>query len=272
MARMLPDSLFRLPWPARLAMAAGWLGLLWRPSGMADPGLCFSSPSPGAGWLSLRAAWEFNSATALAASWLCMLLAMMPPLLGDAMDWLKSRTLSRHLQPAHAVFLSAYLAAWMAAGAAICALAMLLQAFSPAGGPLFLAAAATLAWQASPAKRLSLAQCHRPPPLATFGIRAYASWTHYGFRHGFWCVASCWPWMLLPMTHAYLHWPLMLFAALFVWRERLAPLPAPGWRWPLALRPRRAAAIPRLSQLQPPDPKPFPREDQRMSPPRPALR
>ena len=82
-------------------------------------------------------------------------------------------------------------------------------------------------WQASPGKQWCLNRCHRRVQLAAFGAAADRDTFVFGPTHGGSYVGACWALMLLPLSVANLHVPVMAAVALFVAAERVErPAPA----------------------------------------------
>ena len=163
------------------------------------------------GWTGLELALILNPPGSLAAAWLAMLLAMMPPLLDRPLASAGERG------PGGAgLFLLGYGAAWMAAGAVLILLAIALRALLPApGAPLAVAALAALAWQTSFPKRYCLDRCH-----ALAGGRDSL---RFGLSHGCWCIGAGWALMAVPLTVETGHFAAMALVLLVLLAERRRP-------------------------------------------------
>jgi predicted metal-binding membrane protein len=171
-----------------------------------------------------------------------MLLAMMPPLLVAPLLHVWRSSLPRRRVRALAHFISAYGAVWMAAGPILIGLALLLQLIA---GDAAFAAALLLAtvWSASPWQRAALNRGHRLRRIGLFGWAADCECLSFGATHAAWCVASCWPFMLVPLVAGRWHVAAMMCAGAVMLAERLAAPDRPRWRLPffLSLFDRRLA-------------------------------
>lgn len=223
------------PWPPLLAVSlAAWAALAGGGEWLFLPGYCAASADLlGAGLGGLRAALRFNPVHGLAAGWLLMLAAMMPPLLAAPLAHVWERSFARRRPRAIGLFLLGYAGVWTAAGLLLLPAAVALH-FVAGGGPLAAGAAIAFLWQFSPGKQRCLNRCHRLPPLAAFGIEAERDALGFGLRHGFWCVGACWAAMLLPLMAKDGHAAAMLLAAAFLLAERVERPDRAGWRlrWP----------------------------------------
>lgn len=176
-----------------LLAGGSWLNL---------PAYCTASARLiGPGWAGLELALVLNPPGGLAAAWLVMLLAMMPPLLERPLASIGGRG------PAAAgLFLLGYGAVWMAAGAILVLLTIALRA------PLAVAALAALAWQVSPWKRFCLERCEALP-----GARDPL---RFGLSHGGWCVGAGWALMALPLAVETGHFAAMALVLVVLLAER----------------------------------------------------
>lgn len=245
-----PRALRQGPWPwLALASLTGWVALSGASAQMAIPAFCGSV----AGMLS-EGVWSGVSLTLaldplgpLLAWWL-MLLAMMPLLLGAPLLLLWRRNLPRHRSVAIALFVLAYVAVWTLAGALLTLASITLKVLAGNGAVLW-AVLAALLWQASPAKQKSLNRCHYPPNLSVFGWPMARDSLRYGLSNGAWCIAACWPAMLLPSLVEQGHGLVMFVCMLWLVRERLQPARPARWQWPLpGYRAALLARSPRLTK------------------------
>ena len=171
-------------------------------------------------------------------SWLIMLVAMMAPLLAEPIRHLWARSLPRRRLMAIFVFVVAYVAIWMLAGAVLSLIASLLQTLFVNSWFTMscLALAIVIVWQASPWKQVCLNYCHWSPRLSPFGFSAVWDCWRFGIVKGFWCVGSCWALMLLPMFIVQAGLPLMLINGLNIVVERWQPARPAQWRVPFLER------------------------------------
>jgi predicted metal-binding membrane protein len=126
------------------------------------------------------------------------------------------------------LFVAGYSILWICAALALELLALAARWGAPTSLACFVAAAATaVLWQASPGKQWCLNRCHRRVQLAAFGAAADRDTFVFGPTHGGSYVGACWALMLLPLSVANLHVPVMAAVALFVSAERVErPAPA----------------------------------------------
>ncbi len=209
------------------ACLLAWSLLAADASGLSRSGFC-SVGASGAPGLALGG----GSAAKIVWDWALMIVAMMAPLVAPPLQHLRDRTFAGRRARATALFLSAYLSAWTAAGAGLLTLAGAAggQPLAPSLG-FALAAAAAALWQVSPAKQWALNRCCRRPQLAAFGAAADRDALNFGLTHGAACVGACWALMALLLFVGSAHLGAMAVVALFVFSERLED-PAPiGWRW-----------------------------------------
>jgi predicted metal-binding membrane protein len=126
--------------------------------------------------------------------WLLMIIAMMVPLMTDAVRFVAFRSLALRRHRAIATFLLGYLGVWLACGLPVVALRR--AAFTHnhlAAAIAFLAAAG---WTLSNCHQRAVKACHYQGPLAPYGWPATRDGVRYGARLGVACVVSCWPLML----------------------------------------------------------------------------
>lgn len=224
-AAVLKAALAACPRPVLLASATGWLVLAFGDRGLAFASYCGAfAEVPVDSWPSLVAAMVVNPPSALAALWLLMLAAMMPPLLAGELRFLWNRTLARRRLRSVALFVLGYVGVWLPAGAVLIGSALVLRALTgTASAAFFLTLCIALAWQASPAKKASLNRCHRRPRLAAFGARADRDCLRYGVSAGVACLGACWALMLVTVSVETYHLPLMLLGAALALVERQTP-------------------------------------------------
>jgi predicted metal-binding membrane protein len=118
----------------------------------------------------------------------------------------------------------AYLAVWLAVGAAVILSA---QWWSGLAGTALSAGAllGAAAWQLTPQKRAALAACHRPRPLPPRGLTAEAGSVRFGLMNGYACLRSCWA-MMIPMAiagSASIAWMIALSAIVMTEKRALRP-------------------------------------------------
>ncbi|RWB93097.1 MULTISPECIES: DUF2182 domain-containing protein [unclassified Mesorhizobium] len=241
-------ALSRVPRPILFLTVAGWVLLASSADVPAMPDLCLSVTNFGQ-QIAVRAEATFASADLVlaAGSWLAMLVAMMPPLLSAPLLHLWRQSLSRRRWRAIGLFLCAYMFVWIAAGALLMSTAILIQVLLFATGvdPIVAAAFIALSWQATPWKQLSLNRCHRRPTLAAFGFKAVRDDLMFGFVRAFWCVGTCWAFMLCALlSSGLLQWGVMAAAMSVSLFERTREPRQPSWFSALGL----SLSIPRGHQ------------------------
>jgi predicted metal-binding membrane protein len=224
-------------WPVLLTVSAAAfaLSLAVERSWLLVP-LCGSTLDFGAVSGGLRSALLLNPVAGLAAAWLIMLAAMMPPLLAAPIRHLLARSFAGRRVRTLALFLGGYVLVWSGAGLLIVPGALVLHGmgtFAPAA-PAIAMAAAALAWQVSPAKQSCLNRCHRLRALAAFGARADRDALLFGIEQGCACAGACWALMALPLVAGGAHGAAMVPIGLFIFLERLEAPRRPQWRiaWP----------------------------------------
>jgi hypothetical protein len=124
--------------------------------------------------------------------WSLMSIAMMLPLMVEAVRTVAARSLWSRRDRAICAFLCGYLGLWLLAGGVL-TLAVVLANANREINPLVVAVVFALAagWQFTPAKRVALSWCHRTQPLALRGWSADCDCFRYGFTLGVGCLASC---------------------------------------------------------------------------------
>ncbi|HYE46091.1 MAG TPA: DUF2182 domain-containing protein [Caulobacter sp.] len=251
----------RLPPVARgaaLVVAGAWSLVLSQDLGLFLPTFCAMTVlTPKAALASLDLALALNPPGMLAAGWALMLAAMMTPLLVAPLLFIRAVSLPRRRLELMSLFVAAYVTVWMAAGAILLPLAILLRLSTPspwiAAG---LAASAILVWHASPARQRCLNRRHARPPLPAFRLPAAMGAVGFGVAQGVWCVGACGGLMLLPLVLPDGHVAVMAAVALWQFAEHLEPAEPPHWKWRWPERTARMVAW-RLANLSPkPTPSP----------------
>lgn len=203
--------------------ALAWLLLIWTLASEAPHGTGGHAhgSTTGAGF----------AAAAAAANWLLMLAAMMAPVLGEPIRFVRGHGLARRHGRSTLLFLAGYAAIWTVAGVAMRSMAAMADgaALTPAiraAGVLAL----VLCWQCSPAKQVCLNRCHARQELAAFGPRADVDVLMFGAAHAVWCIGSCWAWMFAPLLLSSGHLAAMTATTLIIFCERLDKPARPDWR------------------------------------------
>lgn len=130
------------------------------------------------------------------SGWTLMSVAMMVPASLPAVRFVGLNSIRPRRRHAMAVFVVAYLAVWLAFGAAL--LVVFSRADAPNDStPVAAALLAAAGWQLTPWKRRAVLTCPRTVPLPPCGLRADVACARFGVRHAARCVASTWPLMLL---------------------------------------------------------------------------
>jgi predicted metal-binding membrane protein len=225
-------------WPSRALLAASLAGWVLLPllghGAQSSAALCLSYPTLADAPRGAVAALSVADDTVLAAlSWIVMVVAMMSPLLAQPIVQLRLRSLTRRRRRAVALFVAGYLAIWIVAGfALVTASAAIARLAEYLGWPaLVITLTIAAIWQAAPLRQSALNRCHRPPDLSAFGLAADLDCFGFGLTHGVWCVVTCAPWMLLPLTTPAFHLPLMLMISIALLLERIAPARPAAWTW-----------------------------------------
>jgi len=174
---------------------------------------------------------EMNPISSLMAGWAMMLVAMMSPTLIAPLRHILDRSFKRRRPRSITLFMAGYGAIWMAAGAGLIAVMLIVNMLAPQS---YLAAVVVgiiaLVWQCSPLKQRCLNRCHNHGELAAFGMSADLGALGFGITHGVWCAGSCWLLMLLPMLLAQGHSAAMAVVTFVITSERLdRPRPL-NWR------------------------------------------
>lgn len=225
------------PWPLLFSVAGvGFMLSLLLARRAVLPSICVSLDALVglSAVAALEAVLALNPLTQLLLAWTLMLSAMMPPLLAMPLMHVWRSSLPGRRVRAVGVFLVAYIAVWTAAAPVLLAAAWLAQLFAPQTA---LAAGIVLAivWSASPWHRAALNRSHRLRRIGLFAWAADRDAAVFGATHGFWCIGSCWAWMLIPLLAGPWHMWAMLVVGVIVFTERLSLTESPRWRWPAFL-------------------------------------
>lgn len=231
----------RAPWPLLFALAGvGLILSAWSAGHAALPAFCGAGTArflAALGWRdALDLALALNPPGRLLADWAVMLLAMMPPLLALPLMHVWRSSLPRRRVRAAACFVLGYVLVWMMAGPILIGFALVLQLVVAESGLAFSAALLlAIAWSASPWQRTALNRSHRLGRIGLFGWRADRECLSFATIHAFWCVCSCWAWMLAVLAAGGWHVPAMVIAGANMLGERLTPPERPRWRLPALL-------------------------------------
>ena len=214
------------------ASLIAWSVLVLGGTGLVPLGFCSAATLPRVPLTpTLNLAVALNPPAKLACDWMLMVVAMMAPLLVAPLRHVCQRSFAKRRVRASLLFIAGYLVVWLAAGAALQPLALVLRSGLSPLACLGLAATVMLLWQVTPAKQRCLSRCHRGPPLAAFGLMADRDALLFGLASGAACTAACWALMLLPLLAGQAHILAMALVALFVAAERLERPAPPGWGW-----------------------------------------
>ena len=168
------------------------------------------------------------------AAWSIMSLLMMVPVTLPAIRHLAFNSFRSRRRRAMAIYLAAYLFAWLLFGAVaieVVAVTIGVGVPVPVIAIAFLLVAA--GWQLAPSRQRALRSCRRTVPLPPSGWRADAACVRFAMQQALHCMRICWPVMLLMtvIDHALL--PMFALTALVTaeeqspWREQLfAPVAA----------------------------------------------
>jgi len=129
--------------------------------------------------------------------WMLMVIAMMLPLVIDAIRIAAARSLWPRRHRSVAGFVLGYLAVWLIAGAltsmAVTSLRTQLALDGILAAAVFVLAAG---WQLTAAKQRALRSCHFTMPLAPEGWSADRDCIRYGWAIGSRCLVTCWALMI----------------------------------------------------------------------------
>ena len=205
-----------------------WVSLLLGQGGRNSISPCCLMPGQER---SLASMLSLNPPAITALWWLVMLVAMMAPMLISPIYDIYLSSFKRRLIRSVALFVAGYAALWMAAGVfvwgvEIVALVLMPDSYIPA----LITGVIALIWQASPLKQKCLNQCHSHGSISAFGAEADRDALLMGFKHGRWCVGSCWAIMLFPMLLPNGHFVAMALVTILMFSERLDRSRIPSWR------------------------------------------
>ncbi|HEX8027575.1 MAG TPA: DUF2182 domain-containing protein [Vicinamibacterales bacterium] len=186
----------------------------------------------GAAWLIVSAmqvmgSHRLHSSPPLAA-WSMMSLLMMVPVTLPALRHLAFNSFRSRRHRAMAIYLAAYLFAWLLFGAVainVVAATTSVGVPVPVIGIVFLLAAA--GWQLAPSRQRALRNCRRTVPLPPSGWRADAACVRFAMQQALHCMKICWPVMLLMTIIGHQLVAMLALTALVTaeeqapWRERL---------------------------------------------------
>ncbi|MEI9994752.1 MAG: DUF2182 domain-containing protein [Rhizomicrobium sp.] len=215
-----------------LTSALAWTAL-WRgaSAALAMPSLCGTASDLAAAWAAAQLALALHPPLQIALSWLVLLLAMTLPLAAGPAEQLWRRT--RH-GLALGLFLCSYLAIWLAAGAVLVPLALVIGVAAAALGvpALGLVAALALLWQVMPPKRAALRLSLQAPPHASRSRPMPVVALRFGARAGAGCVGSGWALMLAPLVlNGGSRLVMIAVAALLLMERRAVAGAFAHWRW-----------------------------------------
>lgn len=131
-------------------------------------------------------------------AWSIMSLLMMVPVTLPAIRYLAFNSFRNRRPRAMAIYVAAYLLAWLGFGAMALGVVSISTSFGvtvPALAIVILLAAA--AWQLAPLRRRALLSCRRTVPLPPIGWRADAACARFATQQALHCMKVCWPVMLL---------------------------------------------------------------------------
>ena len=220
----------RVSAPVLLLSVATWAMLFVSPLSIVCLDSCSTAGSL-ASPTSFRLLLTRNLPSSLATGWVLMLVAMMGPTLIAPIYHLRERTFKHRRFRSLVFFLAGYAAIWMVAGGVLLTVKLGLSLLAPDS---YLVASAVgfaaFVWQCSPAKQRCLNRGHHHRALAAYGLAADLDALRFGLTHGFWCVASCWALMLLPLFLPHGHSVAMVAVSFLMVGERLEQPRPLSWR------------------------------------------
>lgn len=213
-----------------LLSAVTWTMLLVNPGSILGLTHCAVTNS-GASPASFKMLLAMNPASALAAGWSLMLVAMMSPTLIAPILHILERSFKRRRFRSVTLFVVGYGAIWMAAGGVLLGAELVLSLLAPHSYlPAVGVGVIAWVWQCAPIKQRCLNRGHNHTELAAFGLAADLDALRFGISHGVWCAGSCWALMLFPMLLPRGHSAAMVAVTILMISERLdRPRPL-GWR------------------------------------------
>jgi predicted metal-binding membrane protein len=177
-----------------------------------------------------------NPPGSLVLAWLAMLVAMMTPLIAQPLAYVRNSSLAPRRWRAAAGFLLGYFGCWFVAGAPLLLAALALRLVSGGATAGFLCATMlALLWSAGPLHQAAQNRAHRLSRIGLFGVAADRDCVAFGATVGWWCLASCWAWMLVPFFVTTFHSLAMLAVSAIIMGERLRGPGPPSWRIPPVL-------------------------------------
>jgi predicted metal-binding membrane protein len=176
------------------------------------------------------------SPAAMILAWLLMVTAMMPPLLAQPVGHIWVSIFKVRRPRALALFGFGYAAVWLAAGGVLVPAAVALHVLAPETSASLTSLALAFIWSSSPAAQVARNRCHRVRRISAFGTAADRDCFLQGLMSGASCTATCWPWMLAPMTMGSLHLVAMAAITYLLFLERIAPPKRPVWQFPPSLK------------------------------------
>ena len=203
---------------------AGWALLIAFDQALMLPRLCGMDGIRTFFTFSLPTAVAFNSAGAIALSWLLMLTAMTAPLLHRPLAQVWAMSFAERRWRATALFLLGFLMTWLLAIALLMLCALALRTAFGAGPllPFLLVLGVSVVWQGTSMRRQNLNRCHAFAPLPAFGLAAEWGSMRFGFTNACACVGACWSLMLLSFVAGAAHLYVMVGAAVIMFAERYA--------------------------------------------------
>ncbi|WP_271438989.1 DUF2182 domain-containing protein [Pontixanthobacter luteolus] len=217
-----------------LSSAAMFLAVNWLPAPVKIASLCGDSTI----MLGVRSGisnLQLFPLSNFAEGWFFMMVPMMLVLLASPLQHVWQSAVKAWRLRAAVVFLGAYLGAWMAAGAVVIPLSVLTRSVFGEGAALAAVLAFAFLWSASPISQRARNRCHKIRRISACGAAMARDCVSYGLRHAAACIASCWPWMLVPMAAEDLHLAAMTAVTVYLFFERIAPTRSPRWRLPPGL-------------------------------------
>lgn len=165
--------------------------------------------------------------------WMLMVVAMMFPLLHNALRHIWQRSLPRLRPLGVTLFCAVYLLLWAGIGLLCHAVILALQQL-PSWQVFSTALLVVLLWQASPLKQRALNYCHYTQRLALTGPAYVYDCCRFALKKSCWCIVSCWHLMLYPMLlpSFSLMFAAMLLVCVWMFIEQHLPPRPPRWCWP----------------------------------------
>jgi hypothetical protein len=175
----------------------------------------------------VRGAAATSSLAPFALHWVCMLFAMMMPLVLSPLRHAASRSLWSRRNLTVLLVSTGYAVPWLLFGLLI---HFAYRGIAAGAGdfalPVLLVLAA--AWQLTNAKALALARCNRDAVLPVAGWKANWACICYGQRLAWRCLRTCWALMVVCAVAQHAIWVVVLITVV-VWSERMQPRPRLNW-------------------------------------------